>query len=172
MSRTAGRPATKRRSRVSLVLIVGLLAVGSVFAHYWVRALRYYPTARIETPDGYAFTVVQDVRPSRGECGDANDRFLSPLDRICEKCRVVYARCLTKLEGVELTLVTEDPPPLYLVRAPGVRMAVTGPLARRKEVCTDIAASLVNSGLPTASCAYARGAAPAPRDPLPKSAAQ
>jgi hypothetical protein len=159
MSRTAGRPATRRRSRVSLFLIVALLAVGSVFAHYWVRTLHYYPTARIETPAGYAFTVVQDVRASRSECGDANDRFLSPLDRICERCKVAYARCLTKLEGVELTLVTEDPPPQYLVRAPGVRMAVTGPLARRKEVCEEIAESLVKGGLPTASCAYARGAA-------------
>ena len=163
MSPMAGRPATRPRSRVSLLLIVGLLAVGSVLAYVHVRTLHYYPTARIETPAGYAFTVVQDVRASRGECGDANDRFLSPLDKICERCKVVYARCLTKLEGVELTLVTENPPPLYLVSAPGVRMAVTGPLARRKEVCEEIAESLLKGGLPTASCAYARGAAPAPK---------
>ena len=165
MSPTAGRPATRRRSRVSLLLIVGLLAVGSVLAYFRVRALHYYPTARIETPDGYAFTVVQDVRASRSECGDANDRFLSPLDAICTQCRVVYARCLRELEGVELTLVAEDPPPLYLVRAPGVRMAVTGPLARLKDVCVDIAAGLVKTGLPSASCAYARGAAPEPARP-------
>ena len=163
MRRTAGRPATKRRSRVSLILIVGLLAVGSVFANYWVRTLHYYPTARIETPDGYTFTVVQDVRASRAECGDANDRFLAPLDKTCDKCKVAYARCLTRLEGVEQTLVVEDPPPLYLVHAPGVRMAVTGPLARLREVCVDIAAGLVKNGLPTASCAYARGSGPGPK---------
>ena len=172
MNRTAGRPATKRRSRVSLFLIVGLLAVGSVFAHYWVRGLHYYPTARIETPDGYAFTVLQDVRASRDACGDANDRFLSPLDKICDKCKVAYARCLTKLEGVELTLAVENPPPLYTVRAPGVRMAVTGPLAGLRDVCVDIATGLVKTGLPTASCAYARGTTPAPQDPLPKPPAQ
>ena len=147
MSRTAGRPATERRSRASVVLIVALLAIGSVIAHFWVRTLHYYPTARIETPDGYAFTVLQDVRASRDECGDANDRFLSPLDRICEKCRVVYARCLTKLEGVEQTLAVEDPPPLYMVRAPGLRMAVTGPLARLRKVCVDIATGLVKTGI-------------------------
>ena len=140
-------------------LIVALLAAGSLIAHFWVRTLHYYPTARIETPDGYAFTVLQDVRASRSECGDANDRFLFPLERICEKCKVVYARCLRKLEGVELTLAVENPPPLYLVRAPGVRMAVTGPLARLKDVCNDIAAGLVKNGLPAASCAYARGTA-------------
>lgn len=163
MTRTAGRPATKRRSRVSTILIVGLLAVGGAFANYWVRTLHYYPTARIETPDGYAFTVLQKVRASRSECGDANDRFLSPLDRMCDKCRVAYARCLTKLEGVELTLAVENPPPQYLVRAPGIRMAVTGPVARLREVCTEIATSLVKTGLPTASCVYARGSAPAPK---------
>jgi len=162
MSRTAGRPAIRRRSRASLVLIFGLLAGGSVLAHFWVRSLHYYPTARIETPDGFAFTVLQDVRDSRADCGDANDRFLAPLDKICDKCKVAYARCLTKLEGVELTLAVENPPPQYLVRAPGVRMAVTGPLARLREVCVDIAAALVTKGLPTASCAYARGAAPTP----------
>jgi len=160
MSRTAGRPASKRRSRASLLLIVGLLAIGSVFAYYRVRALSYYPTLRIETPDGYAFTVVQDRRRDRSECGDANDRFLAPLADICKNCKLVYARCLSKLEGVELTLVTEDPPPLYIVHAPRLRMAVSGPPAHLNTVCADIAAGLVKAGLPYAACAYPRGATP------------
>ena len=156
MSRTAGRPASKRRSPASLLLIVGLLAIGSVFAYYRVRALSYYPTLRIETPDGYALTVVQDVRRERSACGEANARFLAPLQTVCKNCKLVYARCLRKLEGVELTLVVEEPPPLYVVRAAGVRMAVSGPLAHLKDVCDNIAVGLVKSGMKTAACAYPR----------------
>jgi hypothetical protein len=73
----------------------------------------------------------------------------------------VYARCLRNLEGVELTLMIENPPPLYVVRAGGVRMAVSGPLAHLKTVCDDIAAALVKSGLQSAACAYPRDRAPA-----------
>ena len=153
---TAGRPASRAASRVSLVLIVALLAAGSVAAVVTVRRLWYYPTLRVETPNGFAFTVVQDRRRERSGCGDANDRFLAPLATVCKDCKVVYARCLRKLEGVELTLVDEDPPPLYLVAAPGVRMAVTGPLERLKTVCDSIALGLVKSGLPQAACVYPR----------------
>jgi len=160
MTPTAGRPASKRRLRVSHLLIAVLLAIGSVFAYYRVRALSYYPTIRIETPDGYTFTVVQDARRRRSECGEANARFLAPLATICENCKVAYARCLRKLEGVELTLMIEDPPPLYVVRAAGVRMAVSGPLANLKTVCDAIAADLVKSGLQSAACAYPRDRAP------------
>jgi hypothetical protein len=154
---TAGRPASKRNSRVSLLLIAGLLAIGSVFAYYRVRALSYYPTLRIETPEGYTFTVVQDLRRDRSGCGDANARFLAPLRTVCANCKLVYARCLRKLEGVELTLVTENPPPLYVVNAPRLRMAVSGPLAQLETVCDGIAAGLVKAGLPYAACAYPRG---------------
>ena len=156
MRPTVGRPASERRLRVSLLLIAALLAIGGVLAYYRVRALSYYPTIRIETPDGYTFTVVQDVRRGRNECGDANARFLAPLATICKNCKLVYARCLRKLEGVELTLMIENPPPLYVVRAAGVRMAVSGPLAHLRTVCDDIAASLVKSGLQSAACAYPR----------------
>jgi hypothetical protein len=170
MSRTAGRPASKRRSRVGLLLAVSLLAIGSVFAYYRVRTLWYYPTLRIETPEGYAFTVVQDRRRDRSECGDANARFLAPLQTVCANCKLVYARCLSKLEGVELTLVTENPPPLYVVHAPRLRMAVSGPHTHLETVCDDIAAGLVKAGLPYAACAYPRGrsAAESPRQKGPR----
>lgn len=155
---------------MSLLLIVALLAAGSVAAYYTVRSLSYYPTLRIETPSGFAFTVVQERRDDRAGCGDANDRFLQPLDTVCESCKVVYARCRRRLEGVELTLIEESPPPLYVVAAPGVRMAVTGPLEHLKEVCEDIAEGLVKSGLTHAACAYPRGtpSAPALQDPQHK----
>jgi hypothetical protein len=156
MSPTAGRPASRRSSRVGLLLVVGLLAIGSVFAYYRVRTLWYYPTLRVETPDGYAFTVVQDRRRDRSDCGDANARFLAPLQTACADCKLVYARCLSKLEGVALTLVIENPPPLYVVNAPRLRMAVSGPLGQLETVCDGIAAGLVKAGLPYAACAYPR----------------
>lgn len=160
MSPTAGRPVSERRLHASVVLITALLAIGSVFAYYRVRTLSYYPTLRIETPDGYTFTVVQDARRERSACGEANARFLAPLETICKNCKLVYARCLRKLEGVELTLVTENPPPLYVVTAPRLRMAVSGPLANLKTVCDDIAIGLVKSGLQSAACAYPRDRPP------------
>ena len=167
MSPTAGPPVSKRASRVSQLLIVALLVAGSVAAYYYVHSLSYYPTLRVETPDGFAFTVVQDRRGARSECGDANDRFLAPLDTACQDCKAVYARCLRKLEGVELTLVEEDPPPLYVVAAPGVRMAVTGPPDQLRTVCDGIAARLAKGGLRRAACAYPRNRGPDPKQKGP-----
>jgi hypothetical protein len=158
MSRTAGRPAGKKKrgSRVALLLIVALLAVGGVYAQYYVKTLTYYPTAKVELPGGFSFSVVQEVQPDRAACGDANERLLDPLEKTCKDCRVAYARCLRHIEGTDLLLVTEPAPAFYVVVAPGLRMRVDGPNGQLAAVCDSIAEKLAASGQVNASCLYPR----------------
>jgi len=165
MRRTAGPPAgkTKRGSRIAALLIVALLAVGGVYAHYYVKTLTYYPTAKVELPGGFAFSVVQAAQRDRASCGEANRRFLEPLKKTCRDCTVTYARCRRTIEGTDLVLMTETAPPFYEIVAPGLRMRVNGPLGQIRAVCEDIAAKLVQSGRANASCMYPRDEARAPR---------
>ena len=158
MRRTAGPPAGERKSgsRVVLLLIVALLAVGGVYAHYWVGTLSYYPTARVELPGGFSFSVVQALQASRAACGDANERLLDPLEKTCKGCKVAYARCRRTIDGTDLLLVTEPAPAFYVVVAPGLRMRVDGPLDQLAAVCDSIAAQLAAGGRANASCLYPR----------------
>lgn len=160
MRRTAGRPAGKpaRGSRVATLLIVALLAVGGVFAHFRVETLAYYPTARVELPGGFSFSVVQALQPSRAACGEANERLLDPLEKTCNGCKVAYARCRREIDGTDLLLVTEPAPAFYVVIAPGLRMRVDGPLEQLATVCDSIAAQLAAGGRANASCLYPRDA--------------
>jgi len=160
MSPTAGPPAGKPRrgSRVAALLIVALLAVGGVFAHYRVATLTYYPTAGVELPGGFAFHVVQQAQPDRAACGEANDRFLGPLAKTCKGCKVVYARCRREIDGTDQLLMTESAPSFYVVMAPGLRMRVSGPADQLGAVCDGIAAQLARGGRVNATCFH-------PRDP-------
>lgn len=157
MRRTAGPPAGKKRgSRVALLLIVALLAVGGVYAHYYVKTLTYYPTAKLELPDGFSFSMVQKLQPDRAACGEANRRVLEPMKKSCPRCKVAYARCRRKLEGTDLLLLTEPKPGFYVVVAPGLRMRVDGPLDQIRAVCDGIAKKLAYGGEVNASCLYPR----------------
>jgi len=160
MSPTAGRPAGKqqRGSRVAALLIVALLAVGGVFAHYRVATLTYYPTAGVELPGGFAFHVVQEAQPDRAACGEANDRLLGPLEKTCKGCKVVYARCRRTIDGTDQLLMTEAAPAFYVVMAPGLRMRMSGPAGQLGAVCDSIAAQLASSGRVNSTCFH-------PRDP-------
>ncbi|MFZ1909174.1 MAG: hypothetical protein WAU52_08860 [Burkholderiales bacterium] len=165
MRRTAGRPAgrQKRGSRIATLLIVALLAVGGVYAHYWVRTLTYYPTASVVLPGGFSFSAVQALQPSRAACGKANRRFLEPLAKTCKGCRVAYARCRREIDGTDLLLMTEAAPSFYVVVAPGLRMRVSGPADQIDDVCDNIAAQLAASGRANASCLHPRSAKHAAR---------
>lgn len=158
MRRTAGPPAgeKKRGSRVALLLIVALLAVGGVYAHYYVETLTYYPTAKVTLPGGFSFSMVQALQPDRAACGEANRRVLEPLQKSCRECKVVYARCRRTIEGTDLLLLTEPKPAFYVVVAPGLRMRVDGPLDKIRAVCDGIAEKLAFNGKANASCLYPR----------------
>ncbi len=165
MRRTTGRPAGSpaRGSRVATLLIVALLAVGGVFAHYRVETLTYYPTAKVEQPGGFSFSVVQALQPSRAACGEANERLLDPLEKTCKGCTVAYARCRREIDGTDLLLMTEAAPSFYVVVAPGLRMRVSGPAGQIDDVCDNIAAQLAASGRANASCLHPRSAQHAAR---------
>lgn len=136
------------------IVILVLLAVGSVLAHYHVANQSYYPVSKLASADGYTFHMVQDRRAQRNACGEANDRFLGPIKARCLQCDVLYARCERELQGVELALLMGDPMPMYVVIAPGLRLAMEGPKERVREQCQQFATDLVKGGASTAACVF------------------
>ena len=137
----------------ALVILV-LLAVGSVLAHFHVANQSYYPVSKLASADGYTFHMVQDRRAQRNACGEANDRFLAPIKARCLQCQVVYARCERELQGVELALLMGDPMPMHVVIAPGLRLAMQGPKERVRHECEQLATELVKGGALTAACVF------------------
>ena len=136
------------------LVIVVLLVVGSVLAHYHVSNRSYFPVAKLASADGYTFHMVQDRTAERSDCGKANDRFLAPLKKACTYCEVVYARCERELHGLELALLMGDPVPMHVVIAPGLRLAIEGPAQSVRRDCEHIATDLVKSGAAAASCVF------------------
>ena len=136
------------------IVILVLLAVGSVLAYYHVANQSYYPVSKLSSVDGYTFHMVQDRRAQRNACGQANDRFLAPIKARCLQCQVVYARCERELHGVELALLMGDPMPMHVVTAPGLRMAMEGPRDRVREQCELLAVELVKGGTLNAACVF------------------
>ena len=136
------------------IVILVLLAAGSVLAHYHVANQSYYPVSKLASADGYTFHMVQDRRAQRNACGEANERFLAPIKARCLQCEVVYARCERELQGVELALLMGDPMPMHVVIAPGLRLAMEGPKERVREQCEQFATDLVKGGARTAACVF------------------
>lgn len=136
------------------LVILALLALGSVFAHYHVANQSYYPVAKLVSAEGYTFHMVQDRRAQRGACGEANDRFLGPIKQRCLQCDVVYARCERELQGLELALLMGDPVSMHVVVSPGMRLAMEGPKERVRRECEQVATDLVKSGAKSAACVY------------------
>jgi hypothetical protein len=139
--------------RKALIIIV-LLAGGAVLARYHVANQHYFPVTKLASSDGYTFYMVQDRTDTREDCGKANDRFLASLKSACQQCQIVYARCERELHGMELALLMGDAVPDYVVIAPGVRLAMEGPPATLRRDCEAIAAVIVKSGVPNASCVF------------------
>jgi hypothetical protein len=139
-----------KQALIALVLI----AVGSWLAHLHVASQTYYPVVRLTSPDGLAYTTVQDEVTERRACGAANDRFLKPIKEMCKQCQVVFARCERKLEGLEAALAAGAAVPHYTVFAPSLRIAVDGPADAAKASCDFIAGDMVKRGLRSAACLY------------------
>ncbi len=136
------------------IVILVLLAVGSVLAYYHVANQSYYPVSKLASADGYTFHMVQDRLAQRNACGEANDRFLAPIKARCLQCDVLYARCERELQGVELALLMGDSMPMHVVIAPGLRLAIEGPKERVRQECEQLATELVKGGAPTAACVF------------------
>jgi hypothetical protein len=133
-----------------------LIAVGSWLAHLHVASQTYYPVVRLTSPDGLGYTTVQDEVQERRACGAANDRFLKPIKELCKTCQVVFARCERKLEGLEAALAGGAAVSHYTVFAPGLRIAIDGPVEAAKASCDFIAGDMVKRGQRSAACLYPR----------------
>ena len=138
------------------IIALILIAVGSWLAHLHVASQTYHPVVRLASPDGLTYTTVQDAVNERRACGAANDRFLKPIKQACKECRVVFARCERKLEGLEAALADGAAVPHYQVFAPGLRIAIAGPAEAAKANCEFIAGDMVKRGLRSAACVYPR----------------
>ena len=136
------------------IIALVLIGIGSWLAHLHVVSQLYYPVVQLSSPEGLTYTAVQDSTQARQACGAANERFLGPVKDRCKQCQVVLARCERRLEGLELALYDGVPLPHHRVFAPGIRMAIVGPLESAKTTCEYIAGDMVKRGLRSAACVY------------------
>jgi len=136
------------------IVILILLVVGSLLAHYHVANQSYYPVSKLTSAEGYTFVMVQDRTAERSACGRANDRFLEPVKARCVACDVIYARCERELQGLEFALLMGDAVPMHVVVAPGMRLAMEGPKERVRRECEQMAATLVRAGHKSAACVF------------------
>ena len=136
------------------IVILVLLVLGSILAHYHVSNQSYYPVSKLTSTEGFTFVMVQDRVARREDCGKANDRFLEPIKARCVLCTVVYARCERELQDFEFALLSGNAVPMHVVVAPGLRLAMEGPRERVRRECENLAATLVKAGHASASCAF------------------
>ena len=132
---------------------VVLAAAAGFVAHMHVVAQTYYPSLRVQAPEGLMYVVVQDERAERRECGEANDRFLARIKQGCKECRILAARCTRELEEpLERDLYQATPVKYSTVVAPGMRMAIVGPQSLAEKSCELIAKEALKQGAGSAAC--------------------
>jgi hypothetical protein len=140
-------------------IAVALAIAASFVAHMHVVAQTYYPTVRVEAPEGLTYVLVQDEKSERLECGAANERFLERIKRGCKDCRILVARCTRTLEeALERDVYLARPVKYATVIAPGLRMAVVGPQPLANATCMQIAETAAKQGGTPATCARAASA--------------
>ena len=132
---------------------VVLAAAAAFVAHMHVVAQTYYPSLRVQAPEGLMYVVVQDERAERRECGEANERFLARIKQGCKECRIIAARCTRELdEPLERDLSHAVPVKHATVVAPGMRMAIVGPQALAEKSCELIALAAQKQGATPTAC--------------------
>jgi hypothetical protein len=130
-----------------------LVAAAGFVAHMHVVAQSYYPSLRVQAPEGLMYVVVQDEKAERRECGAANDRFLARIKQGCKECRILAARCTRALEEpLERDLYKATPVKYSTVVAPGMRMAIVGPQPLADQSCVLIAQEARKQGASSTSC--------------------
>ena len=147
---------------LTIVIAIVLLAAAGAVAHFHVAAQSYYPVVRIAAPEGLSYLAVMEVQRERQGCGAANDRYLRPIKAMCDKCRIVYARCERELEDLEAKLRDGKPVGYPQVDSPGLRMAVIGDGRMAKKMCDFIAADMMKRGVSAATCVAANRTPPSP----------
>jgi hypothetical protein len=137
--------------KLAIAAVLGVAV--AVLAHMHVAAQRYYPIVKVASPEGLTFIAVQDMRPQREACGEANRRFLEPVKARCKDCKVIAARCERAIDGEEERALLEGKqPPGYLVVAPGLRLSISGPDGSARANCEYIARDMVRRGVVGAVC--------------------
>jgi hypothetical protein len=145
-----------------IVVAAAIVIAGAVLAHLHGVSQSYYPTVKVLTPEGVTYIAVQDATPERQACGAANRRFIAPLKELCKACQIVWARCERAITGItgnnETALLEGGASEGYLVLAPGLRLAISGPQQVAKMSCDYLAGDLAKRGVRTAACIYPKAA--------------
>jgi len=140
------------KTNSKVIIALALIGVASVVAHLYVQSQVYYPVVHLMLPDGLSIAAVLPETKERKACGEANDRFVTPLKQTCKDCKVAIARCERQLEGLELAMHDSAPVAHPMVVAAELRMAVMGPPEAAKAGCQVLAANMVANGMKTAVC--------------------
>ena len=137
----------------------GIVIAGAVLAHLHAVSQSYHPTVKVLAPEGVTFLAIQDPTQERQACGAANQRFIGPLKEHCKDCQIIWARCERAITGnEEAALLKGEPSESYLVLAPGLRLAISGPVEAAKTSCDYLVGTLTKQGLRSAACIYPRAA--------------
>src|SRR5690349_13518701 len=132
---------------------VVLAAAAGFVAHMHVVAQTYFPSLRVQAPEGLMYVVGQDERAERRDCGEANERFLARIKQGCKECRILAARCTRELEEpLERDLYKATPVKHATVVAPGMRMAIVGPQPLADKSCELIAQEAQKQGATPTAC--------------------
>lgn len=134
--------------------VAALLAIagGTALAYLYAASGSYYPVLRISSPDGLTYTALLDETADRGACAAANERFLAPLTSQCKECKLVFGRCESKADALDLFLHRGEGVRQHLVVSSGMRIALMGPEDTVKAACELIVADLRKRGVRPSSC--------------------
>ena len=138
---------------------IALAIAASFIAHLHVVAQTYYPTVRIETPEGLTYVIVQDEKAERRDCGAANDIFVGRIREGCKDCKILAARCTRTLEeNLEREVYQTTAVKYSTIVAPGMRMAILGAQPLADTSCAQIAAAARIQGARPVNCVRAASA--------------
>ena len=142
--------------RRQALLVVLLLLGGAGLAQLHVVSQSYVPIVRVAGPEGVLFTAVHEARQDRAACGEANDRFLRPVQNSCAHCRIVFARCERTRQPFEREIFQPGAAGQYQVFGNGVLIYVDGPRDTARAACDMVRSGLAREGYAAAVCVPAR----------------
>lgn len=132
-----------------LVLAGVLFVAGLLVTQIKPQAQPLIPVVRVRTDNGLFMTLVQNAASKQAACASAVRDLLTELKKTCATCTVESTECSARLRGVDETLTTRGPSPLYVVAADEIRIGLIGPPESVREKCESMAAIMANGGVKT-----------------------
>jgi hypothetical protein len=128
-----------------LLALAGGLAVA---AYLHLGEGRYFPVARIASPEGLTYTAFSEETRGRSACIEANQKFVADFRAGCPACQVTSERCESKADAIKLRVAVSDP--VVLMR--GMSLAIAGPRDAAAAACKSIVEDLAKRGVEGTRC--------------------